>query len=122
MLRLSDHLPATDPQLSRRAHILLGHAGRDDIRLAMVLEAGRYDMLVATLGEAASSANLDPWLAARVALAIAREQPERLQEAAAQMARQPAATRDRFMQTVRQAAPDWYATHEHWVAQLFKAD
>ena len=122
MLRLSDHLPATDPQLSRRAHILLGHAGRDDIRLAMVLEAGRYDMLVATLGEAVSSANLDPWLAARVALAVAREQPERLQEATAQMARQPAATRDRFMQTVRQAAPDWYATHEHWVAQLFKPD
>jgi hypothetical protein len=122
MLRLSDHLPATDPQLSRRAHALLGHAGRHDIRLAMFLEAGRYDMLVATLGEAAGSANLDPWIAARVALAVAREQPERLQEAAAQMARLPAATRDRFMQTVRQAAPDWYATHERWVAQLFDAD
>ena len=122
MLRLSDHLPATDPKLSPRAHALLGHAGRHDIRLAMFLEAGRYDMLVATLGQAASGANLDPWIAARVALVIAREQPERLQEAAAQMARLPAATRDRFMQTVRQAAPDWYATHERWVAQLFKAD
>ena len=122
MLRLTEHLPATDPKLSPRAHALLAHAGRHDIRLAMFLEAGRYDMLVATLGEAASSANLDPWIAARAALAVAREQPERLQEAAAQMARLPAATRDRFMQTVRQAAPDWYATHERWVAQLFKAD
>jgi len=122
MLRLSDHLPATDPQLSRRAHVLLGHAGRHDIRLAMFLEAGRYDMLVATLGQAAGSANLDPWIAARVALALAREEPAGLQEATAQMARQPAATRDHFMQTVRQAAPDWYAGHERWVAQLFKAD
>ena len=122
MLRLSDHLPATDPQLSPRAHALLGHAGRHDIRLAMVLEAGRYDMLVATLGQAASSANLDPWIAARAALAIAREQPERLQEAIGRMAGLPAATRDRFMEAVRQAAPDWYATHESWVAQLFKPD
>ena len=122
MLRLSDHLPATDPKLSPRAHALLGHAGRHDIRLAMVLEAGRYDMLVATLGQAASSANLDPWIAARAALAIAREQPERLQEAIGRMAGLPAATRDRFMEAVRQAAPDWYATHESWVAQLFKPD
>jgi hypothetical protein len=122
MLRLTDHLPATDPKLSPRAHALLAHAGRHDIRLAMFLEAGRYDMLVDTLGQAASSANLDPWIAARVALAVAREQPERLQEATAQMAQLPAATRDRFMQTVRRAVPDWYATHEQWVVRLFKTD
>jgi hypothetical protein len=34
----------------------------------------------------------------------------------------PVETRDRFMETVRQAVPDWYATHERWVAQLFNAD
>jgi hypothetical protein len=122
MLRLTDHLPATDPKLSQRAHALLAHADRHDLRLAMFLEAGRNDMLVATLGQAANSANLDPWIVARVALAVAREEPERLQEAAVQMARMPVETRDRFMETVRQAVPDWYATHERWVAQLFNAD
>ena len=83
LLRLEDRLPARDKTLFKRAMAAAARAQRPDLRLALLLNAGRGDELASALAATAHMRRFDPWLAARAGWAIAQRAPHRVHRAAA---------------------------------------
>jgi hypothetical protein len=102
--RLADRVPATDPDLSSRAHALLKREGRPDIRLEMLIYFDPASEIVDVLAEV-SQHTANPWLMANAIAHIAARQPERLIEAAGYISRQSEKTRVLAYSEIRRAVP-----------------
>jgi hypothetical protein len=102
--RVTDRVPATDRDLSTRAHILLRREGRPDLRLAMLNYFDPKNEIVDVLKEVcARPAN--PSLVANSAGQIAERMPERLVEAAGHIAQQKEKSRALALAEIRRRAP-----------------
>lgn len=102
--RLADRVPATDPNLSPRAHALLKRVGRQDIRLEMLHYSDPDKEIVDVLAEVCKSP-ANPWLIANAIAHIAATQPERLIEAAGYVSQQNEKVRALAYTEIRRAAP-----------------
>lgn len=105
LARLTDRIPATDPEISIRAHALLRRAGRPDLLLAMLNYFDPKNEIVSVLGEVCQKP-ANPSLIANAAGHIAARDPERLLEAAGHLARQSEKTRALALAEIRRCAPE----------------
>jgi hypothetical protein len=115
--RLADRVPATDPDLSPRAHALLKRYGQEDIRLEMLNYSDPKNEMVDVLAEVCQSP-ANPWLIANAIGHIAIRQPERLIEAAGYVSQQNEKVRALSFAEIGRAAP---AAIEHQRENLEKS-
>jgi hypothetical protein len=102
--RLADRLPATDPELSPRAHTLLKREGRQDIRLAMLNYSDPNKESIDVLAAVCQSP-ANPSLIANAVAHIASRQPERLLEAVSQVSQQSEKARALAYAEIHRATP-----------------
>jgi hypothetical protein len=103
--RLTDRVPATDPDLSSRAHALLRREGRPDLRLAMLNYFDPKSEIVDVLREVCQKP-ANPSLIANAVGHIAMRSPERLSEAAGYIAKQNEKTRALSLAEIRRRTPE----------------